>query len=194
MVLKGIGIVEDKAGGAELLRKTYAPVDVADERLAADQARLRRCPAGAYVELPSLDEFTDSSLRPSGRIPFVQGVPLPENLEVIHDGHELAVEMELECRVPVQRIEKMVDKMNELHLEAFLNLVPLEIPMGMRKNVDVENPFHPFPWMDRTPLLYFVHDPRIPFLVMRSRQPPFIDPTGRSLKRAQNITWRATVP
>ena len=76
----------------------------------------------------------------------VQGVSFPQDFQVIHDRHDLAVELELEGGILVQDFEEIVHQLDELHFETFMDLVPFKIPVRVGENVDVEDIFRRYCW------------------------------------------------
>ena len=159
MVLKGIGIVEDRTGPSESPGKANSSVYVSNEGFVADEASLRCGPAGAYVELASFDQSGDSSPCSFLGLSLVQGVSFSQDFEVVHDGHDLAVVVELECGVLVEYVEQLVHQLNQLHLEAFVDFVPFKIPVGVGENVDVEYVFRRRRWKVGSPLVLSRHGP-----------------------------------
>jgi hypothetical protein len=168
VILKCVGIVEDGTHPSESPGKPYASVYVSNEGFDADEGSLRGGPTGAYVELAFLDESGDSSSCFFLCLSVVQDISLSQDFGIIHDRHDLAVEVELECGVLVQDVEQVVHQLNQLHLEALLDFVPFKIPVGVGEDVDVEDVFRRRRWRVRMPHLLSLHGPWAPLVVMFS--------------------------
>ena len=92
--------------------------------------------------------------------------PLSQDFGIVHDRHDLAVEVELECGVLVQDVEQVVHQLNQLHLEALLDFVPFKIPMGVGEDMDVEDIFGRRRRRARSTLFLSRHGRYAPFVVM----------------------------
>ena len=123
-VAEHVGEVADVHRLTEVVRAGPSHLEVADERLAADQELV-------HQDLPGADG------EPSAGNVARQAVGLlGPDLEVVIDRRQLAVEGECEVGLRLQHLEDAVDEVDQLHPEALEGAVPLTIPMRVRYEVD----------------------------------------------------------
>ena len=109
---------------AELLRAGQAGLEVADDRLAADEELVHQRLPGPDREPPGLDQ------------PAYPGLGVSPDLEVVVDQRELAVQRKAQPLVSLEQLEQLVNDLDQRDAKALERPIPLPVPVGVRDEVN----------------------------------------------------------
>ena len=127
-VAKRVGKVTDPHRAAVRLSRGDSALQVAHQRLPADQEFIRQRVPGPDLDLPA----TNGRLEPNLR--------LRPDLEIIIDHDRLAVHQESEIGIRVGQRQQLVPELDELGTERLKGRIPFAIPMRVRHDVDGRGP------------------------------------------------------